>query len=258
MNPVAVITLSKLGAEQGARLVAQLDGSELFIHEGVLTERAGRRFDTVRNLTRRIFGKYKGFVYIMPCGVVIRSMAGLIKGKLVDPAVVVVDVGARYAISLLSGHEGGANELALQVGNILSAEPVITTTTEAEKDLILGIGCRRGISEEAVLRAVRAALKKIQADVGRVRLLATVDIKKDEEGLTKAAATLGIGLRIISSGEILSTGRNFEHSAMVARNVRVPAVAEPVALLAGRRTRLILRKIKMQGVTVAVAQENSL
>ncbi len=46
---------------------------------------------------------------------------------------VVVDVGARWAISLLSGHEGGANDLAVAVGNILAAEPVISTTSEALK-----------------------------------------------------------------------------------------------------------------------------
>lgn len=258
MNPTAVITLSEAGAKKAIRLMKALGAADFFVHKLVPAQYGGRRFGTVKTLTRRIFHRYKNLIYILPTGVVVRSIDGLLKGKLVDPAVVVVDVGARYAISLLSGHEGGANRLALQVGNILAAEPVITTTTDAEKDLIVGLGCRRGAAADDIVAAIGLALKKVKADVSRVRLLATADIKHNEAGLLEAAELLGIGLRLVASEEIRSTAKQFKHTPLAARKVGLPAVSEPAALLAGRRTRLILGKTIIRHVTVAIALENCL
>jgi len=258
VNPTAVITLSEKGAQKALRLVKALGKADLYVHKIVPARYGGRRFSAVQTLTRRIFHRYTNLVYILPTGVVVRSIDGLLKGKLVDPAVVVVDVGARYAISLLSGHEGGANKLALQVGNILAAEPVVTTTTDAEKDLIVGIGCRRGAAADDIVAAVKTALKRVKVDPRRVRLLATADIKHDEAGLLEAAELLGIGLRLVSSEEIRSTAKQFKHTPLAARKVGLPAVSEPAALLAGRRTRLILNKTIIRHVTVAIAQENCL
>lgn len=258
MNPTAVITLSETGARKAVRLVESLGDADLYVHKIVPACYGGRRFSAVQTLTRRIFHRYKNLVYILPTGVAVRSINGLLKGKLVDPAVVVLDVGARYAISLLSGHEGGANKLALQVGNILAAEPVITTTTDAEKDLIVGVGCRRGAGADDIVTAVRQALRKVKADPARVRLLATADIKHDEKGLLEAADILGMGLRLVSSEELRSTAKQFKHTPLAVRKVGLPAVAEPAALLAGRRTRLILNKSIIRHVTVAIARENCL
>ncbi len=169
---------------------------------------------------------------------------------------VVVDVGARWAISLLSGHEGGANELAVAVGNILAAEPVISTTTEALKRVIVGVGCRRGAKSENILAAIEAALKEADSDFSQVRLLSSASIKANEGGLLSAARELGIPLRFITADEIRESAREFDHSAFVEEKVNLPAVAEPCALLAGRRTRLVLPKRSYDGVTIALARES--
>jgi cobalt-precorrin 5A hydrolase len=258
VNSTAVITLSETGARKAILLVKALGTADLYVHKLVPARYGGRRFSTVQALTHRIFHRYKNLVYILPTGVVVRSIDGLLKGKLVDPAVVVLDVGARYAISLLSGHEGGANKLALQAGNILAAEPVITTTTDAEKTLIVGIGCRRGAAAKDIVTAIRTALRKVKATPDRVRLIATADIKHDEAGLIEAAEILGIGLRLVTSEEIRSTAKQFKHTPLAIRKVGLPAVAEPAALLAGRRTQLILNKTIIRQVTVAIARENCL
>jgi len=158
MKKIAIITLSLQGAEIAAALTSpnltgfkNLSGfsfneASLYVHQEVQTTQPAYRFTRVIELTAQIFHDYQGIIYIMPTGVVIRALSAHVRDKLQDPAVVVVDVGGRWAISLLSGHEGGANDLAMQVANIIGVEPIITTTTDAIRRLIVGIGCRRGMS----------------------------------------------------------------------------------------------------------------
>jgi len=254
----AIITLCDQGARVAWALADKLGDARVYVHECVAEPRDAERFPAVVKLTEQIFGQYKRLVYIAPCGVVVRAIAPLIRHKLSDPAVVVVDVGARHAVSLLSGHEGGANQLALEVANALGAEPVISTTTEAVKNLTVGVGCRRGAKAEKIAGAIRQALDQVGASVEEVRFLASADLKSDEAGLLQAAQTLNLPLRFIRADEILSTVKTFRHSQFVADKVQLPAVAEPSALLAGRRTKLILPKTIINGITVAIAQENSL
>ena len=254
----AIITLCDQGARVALRLAAKLGDCRVYVHEIVKEPIEAERFVAVVKLTEQIFSLYKRLVYIVPCGVVVRAIAPLIQHKLSDPAVVVVDVGARYAVSLLSGHEGGANALALEVANALGAEPVISTTTDAAKTLTVGIGCRRGAKAENIAGAIQEALAKVNATVEEVRFLASAELKSDEAGLLQAAKELSLSLRFISAAEILSTTKSFRHSQFVADKVKLPAVAEPSALLAGRRTQLILPKTIINGVTVAIARENCL
>ena len=157
---------------------------------------------------------------------------------------------------ILGGHEGGANTLAFRVANLIGAEPVISTTTEAVKDLIVGVGCRRGAAAGAIVDAVRRTLRKEGLRLERVRVLASAEIKADEPGLHAAARELGLPLRFVAGDEIRSTAKAFRHSPFVIKKVNLPAVAEPSALLAGRRTQLIRPRIILNGVTVAIAREN--
>lgn len=255
---IAVITLSGEGAVVADHLLKGLPGARLYVHEAVEGDWRAERFTRILDLTADLFGKCSGLVYVAPCGVAVRAAAPNLKHKGEDPAVVVVDVGGRFAVSLIGGHEGGANDLAVQVGNILAAEPVISTTTEAVKTLIVGIGCRRGTQAHKIVEAVRETLRQAGLERERVRLLASADVKADEKGLAEAAAQLGIPLRFVSSDEIRDSGRGFQHSDFVEAKVDLPAVAEPSALLAGRRTRLIVPKRRYNGVTVAVARESCL
>ena len=213
------------------------------------------RFARISELTASLFPVCRGLVYAAPCGVVIRALAPLVKNKFEDPAVVVLDAGGRWAVSLLSGHEGGANDLAIRVANLTGAEPVITTTTEALKSVIVGIGCRRGTKAERIVAAVREALAGAGITLEEVRLLASADVKADEAGLLAAAETLGVPIRFLPAAEIRASTREFSHSDFVAEKVNLPAVAEPAALLAGRRTQFICRKKTYNGITIALARE---
>lgn len=252
----ALITLSVECATTLKRLAEWLTDAHCFIHRDVLCQCEAERFESIIALTADIFNSYDGLIYVAPCGVVVRAIAPLVTSKLTDPAVVVIDARARFSISLLSGHEGGANELALKVGNFLGAEPVITTTTEALKTIIVGIGCRRGTSAEAIVEAVQEALSRNGVKIQEIRYIASADIKAQEEGLIKAAHILGIPLRLVNSEEIRESGRVFQRSEFVSRKVNLPAVAEPAALLAGKRTKLIMKRMIWKGITVAIAREN--
>lgn len=255
---IALITLSRPGAEIARILDRAIPDCRIYLHRSIGTASAGEHFDRTLQLVGDIFRRASALVFIAPCGVAVRAIAPHICHKLSDPAVVVVDVGARQVVSLLGGHEGGANDLALAIANELDAEPVITTTSEAVRNIIVGVGCRKGASALSIVQAVRAVLEAEGIDEALVRYLATADIKRNEPGIIDAARQLGLPLRIISSTRIRESGRAFAHSPFVTEKVDLPAVAEPAALLAGWRTTFIRRKTIIHHVTVAVARENSL
>lgn len=76
------------------------------------------------------FEKSDGIIFISSTGIAVRGIAPYIVNKKSDPAVVVIDSTGKYAISLLSGHLGRANELTIKISKILNCEPVITTATD--------------------------------------------------------------------------------------------------------------------------------
>lgn len=252
---VAVITFSPEGLKVMQRIAAGMEVDQ-YLHQGVDAPSGVHSFERVYDLTEELFSRYRGLVFIAPCGVVVRAIAPLVKHKLGDPAVVCLDVGARYAISLLSGHEGGANRLANDIANLTGAEPVVSTTTEAVKDLVVGVGCRKGKSATEIRAAIMTAMKLIGAGLDQVRCLATADVKQSEAGLLQAAEELELPLRIIDSELIRMSHLACESSDFVQQQVNLPAVAEPAALLSGRRTSLILKKTAFNGITIAIAKEN--
>ncbi len=74
--------------------------------------------------------EFDAFIFIGAMGICVRTIAPLIEDKHIDPAVICVDSMGYHAISVLSGHVGGANELTRRVASALGAEPVITTQSD--------------------------------------------------------------------------------------------------------------------------------
>ncbi|WP_405642576.1 precorrin-3B C(17)-methyltransferase [Streptomyces sp. NBC_00019] len=85
----------------------------------------------VGDAVRAAFAECEQLVCFLATGAVVRLVAPLLGDKTSDPGVVCVDEGGRFAVSLVGGHGGGANELAREVGELLGAEPVVTTATDA-------------------------------------------------------------------------------------------------------------------------------
>lgn len=89
-----------------------------FVHTDLVTW-AGEQFE-----------KKRAIIFVGATGIAVRSIAPFVKDKLSDSPVLVVDDMGKFVIPILSGHVGGANELALDIAEMLGAVPVITTSTD--------------------------------------------------------------------------------------------------------------------------------
>jgi len=202
------------------------------------------------------FGQRSHWVLVMATGIAIRFIDGMLRDKHRDPAVVVLDEAGRHAIALVGGHEGGANALAYRVAHAVGAIPVVTTATEAAKPLVVGIGCRKGVSEDQIERAVRYALGQgVAADLAAIREIATVDLKAEEPGLVAFAHRHGIPLRVISKRQIEARPWVSKPSEWVRQSVGLDGVCEPCALIASVRGRLVVPKTTLDGVAVAIVAD---
>lgn len=85
----------------------------------------------------------EGVIFVGACGIAVRSIAPYIAGKKTDPAVLVIDECGKFVIALLSGHLGGANELALRCAGYLKAEPVVTTATDLHSRFAVDVFAKR-------------------------------------------------------------------------------------------------------------------
>lgn len=125
----AIILVSEAGLSTAQLLLSELADaqSEIFTprHEGGCTH-----IDSVGSFTTENFNRYDALIFIGAMGICVRSIAPCIKNKYTDPAVVCVDSTGKYAISVLSGHIGGANELTDTIAGILGAESVVTTQSD--------------------------------------------------------------------------------------------------------------------------------
>jgi cobalt-precorrin 5A hydrolase len=249
---VAVVCLTPQ-ARDAARFLARGLGAPLHVHELVGNCPEAAVFPRLADILERLWTSAAGIVVFAPTGAVVRSLDGLLDHKTRDPGVVVVDALARWAIPLVGGHEGGANRLSEFVANILGGEPIVTTATEAARDLIVGIGCRKGATAVQVVDAVDAALRSQNLSHSQVRIWATARPKRDEPGLLQAAASRGVPLLVVHDLELRSRRRVKRTAA--ARRVGLPAVSHPAALAAGRRTSCLIKRFHLGPVLVSVAQE---
>ncbi len=260
LKKTAILTLSFKGYLTALRIIKSGIDADLYVPSQIAENNAIKPivkiFDAgIQVLTENIYDLYEGLVYIMPSGIVVRSIAPFLKSKYSDPAVVTVDICGRWVISTLSGHEGGANELSDHIARALHCEPIITTSTESIKKLIAGIGCRKGTSVEAIDNAVHKLLTSANCNINQIRVVCTVDIKEKEEGLLNFCKMYSLPLRIISREQIGELKINCKESQFVKDTIGIGAVAVPCALLGGTKTKLITDRYVCQNVTVALARE---
>lgn len=117
---IFLISFTDRGQSLAERLARALDGQAVRCN----------REQSLDGWTREYFQTGNALIFVGAAGIAVRAIAPYVKSKITDPAVVVVDETGRFAIPLLSGHLGGANELAQKVAALCGAVPVITTATD--------------------------------------------------------------------------------------------------------------------------------
>ncbi len=316
----AVLALTRGGCILGQRLAESLQG-DFFACKGRLAE-----------VFAQVWREYREIVCIMATGIVVRTIAPLLQDKYRDPAIVVCDEQGRFAISLLSGHLGGANQLADLVATQIGGQAVLTTASDVlgmtaldlwcldlglavadkaaftramgrlvdrgglkvwstcalpplppdlhrvtdreeadllitartdetiggallhPKSLVIGIGCNRDTPAAHIARAVEQTCLQQHLAPGAITRLASIDLKKDEQGLLEYARQQGFTIDFFAS-EQLNQVEGVSCSPVVQRATGAKGVAEPAALLsAGAGSTLLVNKMKWTDVTTAVAE----
>lgn len=279
--------------------------------------------------TAKQFADADALVFVGAVGIAVRAIAPHCRGKAVDPAVVVLDEQGRFAVSLLSGHLGGANDLTRQLAAACHAVPVITTATDgrgifavdewavrqhcavaeperikyisgtllagkrvhyfsdwqiegespagvepaataAQADFVLtltpkggalhivpriavlGIGCKRGISECRLQEAFSAFCVANALAPQSVAAAASIDLKKDEQGLLDFAKNNGWTTEFYTAETLRAVRGHFTASQFVKGITGVDNVCERAAVKAAGG-KLFMPKWVYNGVTFAVA-----
>ncbi len=325
MKKTVILAVTRKGRLLAELIEKNLPGSEIYAYQ-----------HGFRKALEDVWHDCDGIICVMATGIVVRCLGGLCRSKYHDPSVVVVDETGRHAISLLSGHIGGANELAEVVASICGGRPVITTASDVsghtaidlwtieenlavanperfssitarlldkgivnvyqqknfiktlpedfractnphDADIVIalnvseepqglilvprinhiGFGCRRGATVDEFETVLADLRDNNGIDPGSVAGIASIDIKKDEDGLLQIGQRYNWPVRFFTKEQINSVPVP-SRSETVHRKIGVFGVCEAAALMAAssgeRKGRLIIKKIKWERITAAVAQ----
>jgi len=129
---VSVFAYSRQGCKTARKVMGFFAEDE--IRAFTMDRFAEPGFDAIQRPSKSfyepIFAWADAMVFVGSVGIAVREIAPFIRSKLTDPAVVTMDELGHFVIPLLSGHIGGANELALQLAKVVDGTPVITTATD--------------------------------------------------------------------------------------------------------------------------------
>ncbi len=163
------------------------------------------------------------------------------------------DTGAQ-ALDIINGYDAG---IVITHEPLTVAKFVKPFTILKTRHVVVGLGARKEASADSIITAVDTALEMVHVPLARVYRFATVDIKRDSQPMLDAVKKLGAPLEFLSV-DALRMVNNTElspDSAMVQEKIGIGGVCERAALLvAGKNAKLILKKMKLNGVTVAVAE----
>ena len=135
--------------------------------------------------------------------------------------------------------------------------PFKDTLLLVPRRLHLGIGCKRGAPVEKLRAAVDVALAEAGLCRHALRCAASIDVKRDEPGLRALCAELDLPLRVYSAEELMAVQGDFEASEFVRSTVGADNVCERSAVRsAGEGATVLVHKQRMDGVAVAIAQED--
>ncbi len=158
----AIWALTPDGAHLAGQLAGGFSSRTVFLKKTVAeTVENSVSFSSFKEMVDRQFNNFSQHVFIMATGIVVRCIAAHLVHKTKDPAVVVCDEAGHFAISLVSGHVGGANALAEKVASLTGGQPVITTATDVKCKPAIDLIAKENrliIENPAAIKAVNMAL----------------------------------------------------------------------------------------------------
>jgi cobalt-precorrin 5A hydrolase len=247
---IKIFALTQAGHKLAQALQKKLPGSEVCFKPKPFSQQV-----------QIAFMNGHGLIMICATGIAVRCLAPVLKNKHQDPPVLVLDEKGKFVIPLLSGHEGGANDFALQVANILSAQLVMTTAKPYLKPVYtVGMGCERHCPKEYLSQLLSECLLHINISVDDISSINSIDIKADEVALMALSQDMAKPFNTWDTTQLgameslLSTKSDY-----VYNTVGVYGVAESAALygamhLTGDSSELVLNKHKNAKATCAIAR----
>ena len=158
----SVISFTEKGAEL-AEKIKRLSKEQQLPCE-IHTYHGRKQVENLNAWTKEQFSLRNAIIFIGACGIAVRTIAPFLKDKLTDSPVLVLDEAGNYVIPLLSGHVGGANEIALQLTELLGAVPVITTATDINNAFAIDVFAKSMtyplIKKKALRRFLQRCWKK--------------------------------------------------------------------------------------------------
>ena len=159
---ISIFSFTKKGGEINIRLMDILKENNIssYTLAKYLTDERMRVLTDLKEKVKKHFSD-DAVIFVGATGIAIRSISGYVKDKFSDPAILVIDELGRYVIPLLSGHVGGANELAKYIGAALGATPIITTATDINGAFAIDVFAKKHdliLSSRKLAKDVSAAL----------------------------------------------------------------------------------------------------
>ncbi|MFB5604400.1 MAG: cobalt-precorrin 5A hydrolase, partial [Candidatus Nitrosomaritimum aestuariumsis] len=140
MEKVSVLAITKNGIEIGSKLKKIFPDWEVYAPSKFSNNEKFHWYSeqTAQKIIE-LFKNSTALICLFSLGAVIRLISPYLKDKKTDPAVLVIDDKANFVISVLSGHLGGANELAQTIATKLNSTPVITTAADVNKTIAVDL-----------------------------------------------------------------------------------------------------------------------
>jgi len=125
------------------------------------------------------------------------------------------------------------------------------------RDLVLGIGCRKGMDKLTIEKTYDIVLKRAKVQKERIGVIATIGLKAEEPGIREFARQENLRITIVPEEEIAKVEELFPGSEFVRQTVGVTSVAEPCAYIASKQGTMVLDRQAEDGVTMAIYKVKS-
>ena len=338
MTMTWIVGFTRNGCELAMKISNTMKENECRVYRRMSSDVAGTEEITgpMTDWIEQAFEKCDSLIFIGATGIAVRYIAPHLKSKTTDPAVICIDEKGRFAIPLVSGHVGGANDLAIKVSRFIGSTAVITTATDINEKFsvdsyavkhgmeivdvsmvksvssnilagrsvgissefpltnippelipcnegdvgifvscgtkngpfsntlklipkchVLGIGCRKGVSEEKIEKFVMDTLEKNDISPKSLRAIASIDLKKDEKGLLEFGKKNNLPCVFFTSDELSALpDKGYSESEFVRSITGVDNVCERSAVTASKNGTIILKKTANDGITMSIVQDN--